>query len=215
MNTNLIKKRKRNFLSVILALAIVIGMVPFAVENVYAGTYENNHFAYYAAVNEFNSAIEHTEPSHNNVENATTTEVVFFDGDTCKSDLPPRSVVVMNGNDTKNFVDMKVHLPDKATASNQQFLASYYAKQMGKKASVVISYGVYLRSVLPTNEVGSKKVLVWNNLSYKTPGAIYAVCYNEKDGAYLLKGTVNKDGTATFNGYIMRDATSVTVFAVK
>jgi len=218
MNTNLIKKRKRSFLSVLLALAVVLGLVPFAVKNVYAGEAANNRFAYYASeglLNESNQSQEGFTPPETTGVSGGKIEKVFTDGDKYKSELPPYSVIVMNGNDTKNFKDMKVHSLDKTTASNQKFLASYYAKQMGKEASVILSYGVYLRSSLPTNEIGSKKLLEWNNLSYKTPGAIYAVCYNQKDGAYLLSGTVNKNGTAKFNDYILRDGTSVTIFAVK
>lgn len=275
MNTNLIKKRKRNFLAMILALAIVIGTVPLASVNVFAATHSSSTdgsygFSYVSSVwkyeyngshgsgialisvgdvlvdlgygvhgettsilyvddvecapgNRYSGTVVKIEGNkiylstsqNTDAENGGESKTVYIDGDTNKSELPPNTVVVKDKNDVKNYKDMKVHSLDKVTEANQQFLASYYANQMGKEASAILGYGVYVRSAIPTNEVGTKKLLVWNNLSYKTPGAIYAVCYNQKDGAYLLSGTVDKNGTATFDGYILRDATSITVFAVK
>jgi len=142
-------------------------------------------------------------------------EVVYIDYDTFKSELPSHSVLAINKDDMTIFKDMKVHALDNATTTNQKKLAEYYAGQMGKRANIILTYGVYNRSDLPLNEIGSKKILTWNNLSYKTPGAIYAVCYNQKDGAYLISGSVNANGTAAFIDFIMNEATNVTIFTAE
>jgi len=142
-------------------------------------------------------------------------ETVYIDYDTFKSELPSHSVLAMNSADLTDFKDMKVHALSNDVAANQKKLADYYASQMGKKANVLISYGVYSRSDLPLNENGAKKILTWNNLATKAAGPIYAVCYNQTDGAYLISGNVNGNGTAAFNDFVMRDATNVTVFTME
>jgi len=300
MNMNLVKKRKRNFWALMLALSIVISMMPFTMENVFAaspkthgavnGCYEFTYsfgdwicaymegyssalhtisvgdtiqsISYYAGgaasyslyvdkavvaggtnctglvvkidSNKMYLCTDHhtSGPGSTNgicdrcgyntfaTENGSSgngnkNEKLYVDGDTFKSELPPHSILVMDSVDAKTYKDMKAHSFDKTTAANQQLLASYYAKQIGKEANIVINYGVYIRSALSINENGAKKVLEWNNLSCKTPGPIFAVCYNEKDGAYLISGTVNEKGTAVFSDYILRDATNVTIFTVK
>ena len=138
-----------------------------------------------------------------------------IDYDTFKSELPSRSVLAINPDDTSKIIDMKVHALDKKIASNQELLANSFASQLGKKAKIVLSYGVYARSYVPMNEDGAKKTLVWNNLSLKTPGEIYAICYNQKDGAYYLAGTVDAKGTAVFNNFLYRDATNITLFTLE
>ena len=138
-----------------------------------------------------------------------------IDLDTFKSELPSHSVLAMDSVDVTKILDMKVHSLDKTAESNQKLIADYLAGQLGKKAKIVESYGVYSRSLVPIGEDGDKKTLTWNNLSFKTPGEIYAVCYNQKDGAYVLIGTVNEKGTAVFKDFIYRDATNITLFVLE
>lgn len=137
------------------------------------------------------------------------------DYDVNKSELPPYSVLTMIGTDGSTIMDMKAHKLDSITVTNQEFLANLYANRLGKKANVVDTYGVYYRNGLRSCEPVTKKVLVWNNLAYKTQGLIYAACYNQTDGAYYLLGYVNADGMAVFDGFIVNEATNVTIFTLQ
>lgn len=65
-------------------------------------------------------------------------------------------------------------------------------------------------------ENGSKQ-----KMAYKLPVSIvantpiFAQCYSEEDGAYLISGIVDSNGYANFNDYILRKAANVTVFTLK
>ena len=55
------------------------------------------------------------------------------------------------------------------------------------------------------------KVLIWNNLPGNQAGPVYAVVYNQTDGAYVLNGTLDAEGTAVFTGFKLRPASTVTI----
>lgn len=142
-------------------------------------------------------------------------ETIYVDYDTFKSELPAGTVLTMDTDNFKKSMDMKVHSLDKKNVDNQEWLADFYASQMNKKAKILHTYGIYTRGELPLGEIGARKVLAWNNLSVKTPGPIYAVCYNQKDGACLISGTVNENGTAVFFDFKLHEATNVTIFTLE
>ncbi len=143
------------------------------------------------------------------------TQTVYVDLDTFKSELPGGTVLTMDTDDLKKIRDMKVHSLDNRTVANQKIITDFYASQMQKKAKILHTYGIYTRSEVPILNVGERKVLAWNNLSIKTPGSIYAACYNQKDGAYIICGTVNERGTAVFFDFKLHEATNVTIFVLE
>jgi len=141
-------------------------------------------------------------------------ETVYVDYDTFKSELPSKTVTAAIAGDS-SFMDLKAHAPSDTTVKNQKVLAAYYAKQLGFDANVVLSYDIYTRSDLSLTQNGQKRVLTWTNTSAKTPGAIYAVVYNQIDGAYLISGIVDANGTAVFNDFVVRPASSITIFTAR
>lgn len=152
---------------------------------------------------------------YTNEDSAPASQSVQIDYDTNKSELPSHSVMTISPTNVSDYMDMKIHKLDVTTSSNQELLANFYAAQKGKKANVVASYGVFSRRSLSKEEDGSARILACFNLAYKTPGVIYAVCYNQTIGAYLLSGTVDKDGMAVFNNYLLKEASNVTLFTMK
>lgn len=131
------------------------------------------------------------------------------------SEVPTKTILMAHTSGSLH--DMKAHTLDTRTLTNQMFLANYYAAKYdsAKKAYPLINYGLYLRYKIPQSEYGQKTSVAWANVPYKTPGDIYAVCYNETDKAYCLKGTIDSNGTAVFNNFIIRDCTNVTLFVLK
>lgn len=141
-------------------------------------------------------------------------ETVYVETDTFKSELPSKTITAAVAGDT-SFMDLKAHAPAETTVKNQKLLAAHYAKQLGFNANVVLSFDIYTRSDLTLTQNGQKRVLTWANTGVTTPGMIYAVIYNQIDGAYLVSGVVDANGTAVFNDYIVRPASSVTIFTAK
>ena len=156
------------------------------------------------------------EGSSSSSSSSSDEETVFVDRDTFKSEVASKTILAVNPANSAEYMDMKAHALDARTTTNQAFLANYYAKSLGgSKANVVIHYGVYTRRALNTAEKGTKRTLVWKNLSGTKAGAIYAVCYDIDNKAYLLSGTVDANGTATFKDYIYSEACNMTLFTVE
>ena len=103
----------------------------------------------------------------------------------------------------------------KAQSHQVLSLILLFCRSVCHRINILHTYGIYTRSEIPLVESGAKKVLSWNNLSIKTPGTIYAACYNTKDGAYLLSGTVNEKGTAVFFDFRLHEATNVSIFTLE
>lgn len=103
---------------------------------------------------------------------------------------------------------MKVHAADEKTIANQKLLVQ---SLVGSNANVLLTQNIYPRRDLGMAEDGAAKVLIWNNLSKELPGPVYAVVYSEKDGAYVLNGILNANGTAVFNGFKLRAASTITI----
>lgn len=135
-------------------------------------------------------------------------EIEYIDYDTFKSEAPSKTVIVTDGIGATSFFDMKVHAADEKTNTNQKFLVQ---NLVGPKAKVLVTENIYPRRDLGTAENGATKILTWNNLPKNQAGPVFAVVYNEKDGAYVLNGVLDANGTAVFNGFKFRDASSVTI----
>ena len=136
----------------------------------------------------------------------------IVDKDTYKSSVPSKTVMALDANG-KMDMDMKVHPSSEQSVYNQEFLVNYWSAQVGKTPTIILTSDIFMRNDLLNARYGQKDKLVWNNLNYKIPGSVYAVVYNETDGAYLISGTIDANGNATFEGFILRPASTITIFA--
>lgn len=133
---------------------------------------------------------------------------VIVDYDTFKSEAPPKTVIATDNIGSQTFFDLKVHSADDKTLTNQKLLVQYLVRQ---NANIILTQGIYPRRDLSAAENGSLKVLIWNNLPGNQAGPVYAVVYNQTDGAYVLNGTLDAEGTAVFTGFKLRPASTVTI----
>ncbi len=132
----------------------------------------------------------------------------IIDRDTFKSEEPAKTVIVADSVGAATFFDMKVHKADEKTTMNQKFLAQTL---VGPNTTVLLTKNIHPRRDLTIYEDGKTQTLIWNNLSKDQAGLIWAVVYNEKDKAYVLNGFLDANGTAVFNGFKLRDASSITL----
>ena len=133
---------------------------------------------------------------------------VIVDPDTFKSEAPSKTVMSTNTMGADKFFDFKVHAADSRTIANQEFLAQTL---VGPKVQILLTENVYSRRDLSIAENGSLQALTWNNLPKNQPGPVYAVVYNQIDGAYEIKGILDANGTATFTGFKLRPASTITI----
>lgn len=133
---------------------------------------------------------------------------VIVDYDTFKSEAPPKTVIATDNIGSQTFFDLKVHSADDKTLTNQKLLVQYLVRQ---NANIILTQGIYPGRDLSAAENGSLKVLMWNNLPGNQAGPVYAVVYNQTDGAYVLNGTLDAEGTAVFTGFKLRPASTVTI----
>lgn len=103
---------------------------------------------------------------------------------------------------------MEVHEVDEKTKANQQFLVQTL---VGPNAQIFVTRNVNIRRELSLLENGSLQTLTWNNLPKNQPGAISAVVYNQIDGAYVIHGILDTNGTSTFTGFKLRPASTITI----
>ena len=134
--------------------------------------------------------------------------VAIIDRDLFKSEAPSKTVIVADSIGAKSFFDMKVHAADAQTQANQKLLAQ---NLVGANTKIFVTENIYPRRDLSISENGSLKVLNWNNLPKNQPGAISAVVYNQIDGAYTIHGILDANGTATFTGFKLRPASTITI----
>ena len=133
---------------------------------------------------------------------------VIIDYDTFKSEAPSKTVIATDNIGSQTFFDLKVHSADDKTLTNQKLLVQYLVRL---NANIILTQGIYPRRDLSAAENGSLKVLIWNNLPGNQAGPVYAVVYNQTDGAYVLNGTLDAEGTAVFTGFKLRPASTVTI----
>lgn len=135
-------------------------------------------------------------------------EAVIVDRDMFKSEAPSKTVIAADFIGAKSFFDLKVHAADNQTQANQKLLAQYL---IGPNAKILVTENIYPGRDLSITENGSLQVLTWNNLPKNQPGAIPAVVYNQIDGAYVIHGILDANGTATFTGFKLRPASTITI----
>lgn len=143
--------------------------------------------------------------------NVEKTESIIVDRDTFKSELPSKTFLAKkNDND---FADMKVHSVDDTTRTNQLLLMK---NLVGENAVERLTTAIYAPGLGTGADNGQKRTLVWNDSTNSgIPGAaVYAVVYNQTDGAYVIRGTYTDRSTIVFPDFIYRDASTITI-AVK
>lgn len=167
----------------------------------------------YSEAFDFSTAIDQEYTLYAKWAEKSTGEVVSsseeksVDNDTYKSEAPAKTILAIKTN-TNDFLDMKVH-PTAVTNNYNQLLL--VKKLIGGKASELITKDIFPRRDLSTTENGSKISIVWNDLNIKTVGVVKAVVYNQIDGAYVINGVSDGKGNVTFNGFILRPASTVTI----
>lgn len=135
-------------------------------------------------------------------------EPVIVDRDTFKSEAPSRTVIASESTTANDFYDLKVHSVDEKTLKNQEFLVR---SLIGPNAEIILTEGIYPRRDLTMSENGLKRYLIWSNLPQNQAGPIYAVVYNQTDGAYVITGSLDENGTATFTDFRLRSASTITI----
>lgn len=133
---------------------------------------------------------------------------VIVDRDTFKSEAPSRTVIASESTTANDFYDLKVHSVDEKTLKNQEFLVR---SLIGPNAENILTEGIYPRRDLTMSENGLKRYLIWSNLPQNQAGPIYAVVYNQTDGAYVITGSLDENGTATFTDFRLRSASTITI----
>lgn len=149
-----------------------------------------------------------TDPNPAPTQQEEKAEPVKTDGDMFKSEAPKNTVISMNALGGQNIYDLKVHATDARTAANQQLLAQTLVRSDVK---IIDTKNLSLRNKLPAAEEGSAQILCWNNLPKNEPGPVYGVVYNQKDGAYVLDGTLDLNGAAIFDGFKLRKESTITI----
>ena len=132
----------------------------------------------------------------------------IVDRDTYKSEEPSKTVMSTDTLGSEKFLDLKVHSVDNRTAVNQKFLAQTL---VGPNVQILLTEGIYARRDLSVKENGSLETLTRNNLPKNQAGPVYAVVYNQIDGAYEINGVLDTNGTATFSGFKLRPASTITI----
>lgn len=134
---------------------------------------------------------------------------VIVDRDTYKSDAPSKTVISTDVKGADELLDIKVHHADEKTTANQKLLAQML---VGSNVQILLTENIYPRRDLSTAENGSVETLTWNNdLPKNQPGPVYAVVYNQIDGAYVITGYLDANGVATFSGFKLRSASTITI----
>ena len=144
-------------------------------------------------------------------------EKVFTDYDTYKSELPSHTVLAtLSKNYSNDYkMDMKAHAPSAATAANQSLLADAFAKSYNKTKNIIWSWDIFAKRDLTLSENGGRYEININTKATGQAGTVYMECYSPEDKAYTLVGTMDDKGVATFDNFILRPATSVTIFTLK
>lgn len=135
-------------------------------------------------------------------------EFEIVDHDTYKSEFPSRTVCTADSSGSNLLGDLKIHSVETKTEANQKFLVQTL---VGPNAQTFITENIYPRRDLSITENGSLQTLTWNNLPKNQPGAVSAVVYNQIDGAYVIHGILDANGTATFSGFKLRPASTITI----
>lgn len=132
----------------------------------------------------------------------------IIDHDTYKSEAPSGTFIASDSLEAKQFFDLKVHSVDAGTETNQKLLVQHL---VGNNAKILTTDNIYPRRDLTTTENGLLKILTRNMLPRNRAGAVKAVVYNQIDGAYVISGSLDANGTAVFSGFKLRPASTITI----
>ena len=132
----------------------------------------------------------------------------IVDHDTYKSEFPSRTVIAADSLGSNLLGDFKIHSVETKTEVNQKLLVQTL---VSPNAQTFITENIYPRRDLSITENGSLQTLTWNNLPKNQAGAISAVVYNQIDGAYVIHGILDANGTAVFTGFKLRPASTITI----
>ena len=132
---------------------------------------------------------------------------VIVDRDTYKSEEPGGTVIAEKTNEN-DFFDLKVHSVDERTLNNQKLMTEFMVRS---DAEIILTKGIYPRRDLSISENGLTMSLIWNNLPKNQAGPVFAVVYNQTDGAYVISGNIDVNGKATFSDFILRNASTITI----
>ena len=132
----------------------------------------------------------------------------IVDHDTYKSEFPSRTAIAADSLGSNLLGDFKIHSVETKTEVNQKLLVQAL---VGANAQTFITENIYPRRDLSITENGSLQTLTWNNLPKNQAGAISAVVYNQIDGAYVIHGILDANGTAVFTGFKLRPASTITI----
>lgn len=134
-------------------------------------------------------------------------EPVYANGDTFKSESSSQPPIINTASGENASFDLKVHAPDARSTANQNFLARNLIKP---DVNILITENITSRKDFYLTEKGCVE-LSWSNLPKNAAGPVYAVVYNQEDGAYVLNGNIDKNGVATFSGFKLRPASTITI----
>lgn len=134
------------------------------------------------------------------------------DKDTFKSEIPSKSIIA-GSEGSGAFVDLKAHKMTTRDSVNQSFLAQSFALLEGKKANILLEYSVY--NAEPAIQSGEKKNIILSNVPANPGDNLYAIGYNNEDGAYLMKGVVDLNKNVTLADFRMRGNSNITLFTQK
>lgn len=134
------------------------------------------NYAYLAAL------LANDDDDSDDEKNVKNEKSVSANADTFASEMPAKTVVA------NNLFDLKVHSADEKTTTNQMFLAK---SLVGANVKMLLTENIYPRRDLSATENGSLQSLAWNNLPKNQAGPVFAVVYNQTDGAYTISGTLD------------------------
>lgn len=116
--------------------------------------------------------------------------------------------VIAEKTNENDFFDLKVHSVDERTLNNQKLMTEFMVRS---DAEIILTKGIYPRRDLSISENGLTMSLIWNNLPKNQAGPVFAVVYNQTDGAYVISGNIDVNGKATFSDFILRNASTITI----
>ena len=125
-----------------------------------------------------------------------------------KTKVPSHSILATNMLVQNSLFDIKVDATNASSTSSQKYLAQ---KLINPNVNILLTLNIYPRRNLSLTENGSLTYITWDNLPKNDPGPVYAIAYNQIDGAYVLEGTVDANGAATFSGFKLRPASTITI----
>lgn len=136
-----------------------------------------------------------------------SSDPVYANGDTFKSESSSQPPIINTASGENASFDLKVHTTDAISTANQKFLAQNLIRP---DVNILITEDITPRKDFHLTKEGGVE-LSWANLPKNAAGPVYAVVYNPKDGAYVINGNIDENGVATFSGFKLRPASTITI----